>query len=263
VLEILLTNDDGADSRALVPFAAALAELGSVRVVVPDRERSWVGKAITRFDDLEVQVRDGGGVEIFAVSGYPADCVQLGVFNLFDGRPDLVVSGINVGANHGEAYVLGSGTVGAAMEAAIVGVPAMAFSAVSTGEWGTWSAWAKTAESDEMWARLAAVAVAIIRDVLEVGHPAEVDVLKVELPADAGPATARRATPAAPVRYGRLFERKGENRYHHRYTGGLHPVGPVDSTDMTVVRGGEIAVTALRLARSVPVPEPVRARLEG
>ncbi|MFP3914318.1 MAG: 5'/3'-nucleotidase SurE, partial [Actinomycetota bacterium] len=100
-MRILVTNDDGIDAPGLVPLARALQKLGEVRVVVPDRERSWVGKAITRFDPVWMERRERSGVEIMAVTGYPADAVQLGIHALEGATPDLVVSGINLGYNHG------------------------------------------------------------------------------------------------------------------------------------------------------------------
>ena len=91
-MKFLLTNDDGIDAPALVPLARALAELGQVSVVVPDRERSWVGKAITRFDPVSVEETSREGIVMHAVSGYPADAVQLGIHALGLPHPDLVVS---------------------------------------------------------------------------------------------------------------------------------------------------------------------------
>ncbi len=73
---ILLTNDDGIDSPALAPFAAALTELGTVRVVVPDRERSWVGKAITRIGPIRTDKVELNGRAAWTCTGYPADAVQ-------------------------------------------------------------------------------------------------------------------------------------------------------------------------------------------
>ena len=76
---ILLTNDDGGDSPALIPLARAIAELSPVRVVVPDGERSWIGKAISRWQDVETRSDERDGIEMIRVSGAPADCVNLGV----------------------------------------------------------------------------------------------------------------------------------------------------------------------------------------
>jgi len=125
---LLLTNDDGMDSPTLVPLAKALQDLGTVRIVVPECERSWIGKAISRFETVRLRTVERDGLTLHAVAGTPADCVSLGVHELFPQPPDLVVSGINLGLNFGTAFVLSSGTVGAAIEAALAGVPGIAFS---------------------------------------------------------------------------------------------------------------------------------------
>src|SRR5262245_7815162 len=81
---ILVTNDDGVESPALLPLVHQLRNLGEVRVAVPAKERSWIGKAISRWDELAVKsvVRDG--IEILTVDGYPADCTNLAVHSLFE-----------------------------------------------------------------------------------------------------------------------------------------------------------------------------------
>jgi 5'-nucleotidase len=142
---ILVTNDDGVKSPALVPLMQALAALAPVRAVVPDRERSWIGKAITRWEDVRVERADREGCEIWTATGFPADCTQLGVHSLFDARPEMVVSGINVGFNHGLAFLLSSGTVGAATEGWLAELPAIAF---STGVLQDHALWAEEAWSD-------------------------------------------------------------------------------------------------------------------
>ena len=105
---ILVTNDDGADSPALLPLARAMAKLTPVRVVVPDGERSWIGKAISRWEDVVTRTETREGIELIRVSGSPADCANLGVHTLFDDRPELVVSGVNIGLNTGSAFFLSS-----------------------------------------------------------------------------------------------------------------------------------------------------------
>lgn len=167
---ILLTNDDGIDAPGLPSFAQSLGRLGRVEVVVPDRERSWVGKAITRFEPVAVEKHEVGGIVMHTASGYPADCAQLGIHALFDTKPDLVVSGINLGYNHGSAYLQSSGTVGAVLEAAISEVDGMAFSTGETDrDWSAWRAWAESADSHQMWVRLADVATGMVEQFLTAG----------------------------------------------------------------------------------------------
>ncbi|MFB6206999.1 MAG: 5'/3'-nucleotidase SurE [Haloglomus sp.] len=120
---VLLTNDDGVDSPGLAALRDALADEVRVTVVAPTTDHSGVGRA--RSDAVEVTRRD---TNVYAVDGTPADCAAFGLRGLED-RPDLVVSGCNVGPNF-DAYILGhSGTVAAAVEAAFLGTPAIAVSA--------------------------------------------------------------------------------------------------------------------------------------
>jgi 5'-nucleotidase len=123
---ILACNDDGIQSEGLTRLVKAVEALDTVIVVAPDRERSAVSHALTLDRPLRAdQVRPGW----FAVDGTPTDCVNLAINGLLDQRPWLVVSGINRGANLGDDITY-SGTVSAAMEAVLLGVPAVAFSQV-------------------------------------------------------------------------------------------------------------------------------------
>ena len=124
-MKILLTNDDGPHAEGLREFAAALGELGEVTVVVPERQRSGVGHSMCISDVLRV-VKSGDGM--YLASGFPADCVKYAQNRLFDGRPDLVVSGINRGENTGVS-VFYAGTVAGAREGALNGITSVAVSA--------------------------------------------------------------------------------------------------------------------------------------
>lgn len=121
---ILVTNDDGIHSPGLISLAERLARIGRVVVVAPDRERSAVGHALTLHSPLRA---DEIKPDWFAVDGTPTDCVNLGIHGLLNERPSLVVSGINKGGNMGDDITY-SGTVSAAMEATLMGVPAFAVS---------------------------------------------------------------------------------------------------------------------------------------
>jgi 5'-nucleotidase len=127
-MRVLLTNDDGIHAPGLWALHAAFAAHGEVTVVAPDRERSAVGHGITLHTPLRSsEVILDGGKQGIAVNGKPADCVKLALHELMDPRPDLVISGINPGANVG-INLNYSGTVAAAKEAALFGVPALAAS---------------------------------------------------------------------------------------------------------------------------------------
>ncbi|NND84931.1 MAG: 5'/3'-nucleotidase SurE [Acidimicrobiia bacterium] len=242
----LLTNDDGAQSPALVPFAAALATARRVRVVVPDRERSWSGKALSRFDEL--RVRDlSPPLDGWAHSGLPADGVQLGVRHLAPSPPSLVVSGINVGHNHGAAYLWSSGTVGAAIEGWALGVPAVAFSTGTTTDWESWRAAMHAPDGKQTWDRLAEVACAVLTEIITDGTLGGADVVNVNLPEGSHLGTERRRTSVAPTGYGGIFAPSGEDRFAHSYDGILIPRGDLRGTDVEAAHDGAISITQLRL----------------
>jgi 5'-nucleotidase len=129
-LKILVTNDDGIHAPGINALAEALRKIGDVAVVAPDRERSAVGHALTLHHPLRASRI---GPDTFSVDGTPSDCVNLGIHNLISFKPDVVVSGINRGSNLGDDVTY-SGTVSAAMEATLMGIPAFAVSLVTDGE---------------------------------------------------------------------------------------------------------------------------------
>ncbi|HVO27069.1 MAG TPA: 5'/3'-nucleotidase SurE [Candidatus Margulisiibacteriota bacterium] len=258
---ILLTNDDGIDSPLLVPLVRALQRLGTVRVVVPAAERSWVGKAITRFDVLQAQPTQRDGFSMFAVSGTPADCVSLGVHTLFPDPPDVVVSGINLGLNFGLAFLLSSGTVGGALEAWIAGIPAIAFSmAIPNDAYGLTGA-QRIAALGHRPAMAAAVAADIVEALLEAGFPDEIDCFSVNMPAEVTRDTPRVIARVTRARYGPLFVPGPEGGYLHRFQS-LTALEAPDDGDMQVLARGATAITPLRLDVSASLSNPLRAALE-
>src|SRR2546425_961738 len=126
---ILVSNDDGIHSEGIHALEEALAAIGEIYTVAPDREQSAVSHSLTLHRPLRIE-------EIaprrFAVNGTPTDCVNLAVKGFLPVRPDLVVSGINKGANLGDDVTY-SGTVSAAIESSLLGIPAIAVSLVSKG----------------------------------------------------------------------------------------------------------------------------------
>jgi 5'/3'-nucleotidase len=127
-MKILITNDDGIHSEGIYKLKLALEKIGDVIVVAPDTEKSAVGHAITISDPLRVtEVEKDGKFFGFAVNGTPADCVKIGITSLMDEPPDIVVSGINLGPNTA-TNIIYSGTVSAAAEGVIMGIPSMALS---------------------------------------------------------------------------------------------------------------------------------------
>lgn len=123
-MKFLVTNDDGYMAPGLSVLAEAASELGEVQVVAPDREQSATSHSLTMHFPLRVRRTESG---MITVDGTPTDCVVLAMGALLEERPDFVLSGVNHGANLGDD-VLYSGTVAAAMEATILGIPAIAIS---------------------------------------------------------------------------------------------------------------------------------------
>lgn len=125
---ILVTNDDGITAPGLKALVEAMRPLGKVVVVAPDSPQSGMGHAITIGEPLRLyDVNLFGDVEAWECSGTPVDCVKLGVDKILHRKPDLCVSGVNHGSNS-SINVIYSGTMSAAMEAAIEGIPAAGFS---------------------------------------------------------------------------------------------------------------------------------------
>ena len=123
-MKILVSNDDGYDAPGITALAAALSSLAEITVVAPSRNRSATSNSITVDRALRITQADNG---FFFVDGTPADCVHLAVTGFLDFRPDLVVSGVNDGANLGDDTIY-SGTVAAAMEGYLLGIPSIAVS---------------------------------------------------------------------------------------------------------------------------------------
>jgi 5'-nucleotidase len=124
MVRILVTNDDGYRSEGIRALAGALGELGDVTIVAPTTEASAIGHALTLRRPLRLETIED---RVFAVDGTPTDCVNVAVTHVFNGLPDLVVSGINKGWNLGDDVTY-SGTVAGALEGALLGIPSIGVS---------------------------------------------------------------------------------------------------------------------------------------
>jgi len=166
-MKILISNDDGYQAPGIVALYEALKGLAEVEVVAPEHNNSAKSNALSLHSPLYVHTAYNG---FRYVNGTPADCVHIALTGLLGYRPDLVVSGINNGANMGDDTIY-SGTVGAAMEGYLFGVPAIAFSQTEKG-------WAHLDDAGQMAARL----VSQLLPSLENGPPAEPWLLNVNIP---------------------------------------------------------------------------------
>ena len=128
-MKILISNDDGYQAPGIIALFEAMRKIADVEVVAPEQNNSAKSNALTLHSPIYIRESHNG---FRYVTGTPADCVHIALTGLLDYKPDLVVSGINNGANMGDDTIY-SGTVGAAMEAYLMGIPAIAFSQVERG----------------------------------------------------------------------------------------------------------------------------------
>lgn len=196
--QILLTNDDGIRSPGLWALAASLSDLGFVTVAAPREQSSGMGRSLPNTSDGIIQLErvqvNGQEWSVHAVGGSPAQSVLHGVLEVLKSKPDLVVSGINYGENVASGVTI-SGTVGAAMEAASLGVPAMAVSLETDSKY-------HLSYSDEVDFSIAAgFALRFARLLLERKLPQDVNLLKVDVPWDAVPDTPWQWTRVSHQRY--------------------------------------------------------------
>lgn len=229
---ILVCNDDGIYSEGLHALEAALARIGEIYTVAPDREQSAVSHSLTLHRPLRI---DEIAPRRFAVNGTPTDCVNLAVKGFLPVRPQLVVSGINRGANLGDDVTY-SGTVSAAMEGSLLGIPSIAVSLVIKG----------TPHHFEPAADFAAV---LATEVIEQGMPSDT-LLNVNVP----------NLPREQLK-GFLLTRQGKRRYAETMEVRVDPRGrkyywiggddlgfdPDEGTDCVAVHDGFISVTPLHV----------------
>jgi 5'-nucleotidase len=227
MMRILVSNDDGIYSPGIRALATIAQEFGEVRVVAPDVEQSSAGHAISSSKPLSYHLTPAiAGVEAFRVNGTPADCVALGTYH-WD-RVDIVLSGINLGTNLGNA-IWHSGTLAAAKQAVLLGVRGIAFST-------------PVGESEPDFDRLAPH----VRRALEVLLP------------DGGPLLANVNLPASPQ--GMCWTRQAVKRYDGKVVPGEDPMGrrhywftvvPLEEnepgTDLWAMEHGLVSITPLRM----------------
>jgi 5'-nucleotidase len=223
---LLVTNDDGIHAAGLAALAAALEELGEVHVIAPEREQSACGHALTLHRPLRTQP---WGERRWSVNGTPSDCVNLGVLGFLPERPVLIASGINHGSNLGDDVTY-SGTVSAAMEGTLLGVPSLAVSLAEGAD----------------FAEAARVARQVALRVLVSGLPPKT-LLNVNVPH--GAVKGLRVTRLGHRVYqGKIVEQADPRGRVHYWIGGGPPAWEsLEGTDMGAVHEGYAAVTPLHL----------------
>jgi 5'-nucleotidase len=238
---ILVTNDDGVHSPGLRLLYEAVRDLGRVYVLAPETPKSASGLGITLHKPLRLsKIKLWNGVTVYMTNGTPSDVIYLALEELSP-RIDLVVSGVNIGDNTSIQVILSSGTIGAAAQAALLGITGIAFSANVNDA-------SELEEDTETWNNMKRAIRRIVRWVLEHGIPEEADILSINFPRRVTPETEAKMAPAARIKFLQkvsiLYDPRG-NKYYWLY-GTL--VEPEPGTDVYVVyKERAIAVTPLTL----------------
>jgi 5'-nucleotidase len=223
---LLVTNDDGIHAAGLAALAQALDDVGEVHVLAPEREQSACGHALTLHRPLRALPR---GDRWHAVNGTPSDCVNLGVLGFLPSVPVLIVSGVNHGSNLGDDVTY-SGTVSAAMEGTLLGVPSIAVSLLDGGD----------------FTEAARVARLVALRVLVEGLPPKT-LLNVNVPAST-PRGVRVTRLGHRVYTEKIVVQQDPRGREHFWIGGGEPTwDALEGSDLAAVQDGFVSVTPLHL----------------
>ena len=229
---ILISNDDGFYAVGIKELEAGLSSLGEITVVAPDREQSASGHSLTLQHPLRIKERSPNH---YAVDGTPTDCIFLGINHLMrERRPDLVISGINRGGNLGDDITY-SGTVAAAFEATLLGIPAIAVSLEIARE--------------HHFATASRAACEVAQKVLEHGIPSDT-LLNVNVPDRPWDKLAGfRITRQGKRSYSDVVRENVDPRGQHYYWigGEVLPGEELEGSDATLVRKGFVSITPIQL----------------
>ena len=249
---ILVTNDDGVHSEGIKLLAEALAPLGEITVVAPIQEHTGIGHAISLRRPLRLEPISSG---VFAVDGTPTDCVNIAITHVLNGKPDLIVSGINKGWNVGDDVTY-SGTVSGALEGALLEIPSIAVSAHNNAN-----------QYDFPPAATAAKILAQV--VLERGMP-KFTFLNINVPF--GPNKGFKVTVQAKRNHITVVDERIDPRHKPYYwiEEGQNEWEPHDRSDYQAVRDGYISITplqpdmtahdALKYVEALPLMSDVKVR---
>lgn len=249
----LITNDDGIESVFLHRLIDALLIDFELSVAAPAFEQSWIGRAVSRHSEVEVihsPAMFPAGVDAWAISGTPTDCVNIALGHLVTRPVDIVLSGINIGYNTTEALILSSGTIAGAIEGALWGLPAIAFSKhVPTRLFaGIQQAKGRT-EGDFFDSLLAAAKHSrhIALDTLNGPAPSGT-VVNINFPVSTSINSLTEDTVPAKIRLGSLYAETSPGKYTFRYSEGT-TIQPDPQSDRAALERGSISRSILDFAR--------------
>ena len=232
---ILISNDDGIFAPGIYALWQAMSEIGETIVVAPNTEKSAVGHAITISDPIRIEeVKRSNGFKGFSVNGTPADSVKIAVKSIMKNKPDIIISGINAGANVGQS-LLYSGTISAASEGTLLGIPSIAISL--------------DALRDMDFSTSKVVAKKIVNKVLEYGLPNET-LLNVNIPKDAGgEIKGYQITYQGAIYFKDDFEKREDprGRIYYWMTGDVKDTDKELESDGVAIKEGYVSITPLQL----------------
>ncbi|VVB91730.1 5'-nucleotidase SurE1 [uncultured archaeon] len=244
--KILLTNDDGVYSTGLKAAYDSVSDLGETIVVAPSTQKSGVGRGISIFEPLRISRANMNGIKAYSVGGTPTDAVILGIFAVLKEKPDLVLSGFNVGENISTDTVTTSGTIGAALEAASYGIPSLAASIQVIDEGDKFDDHREYTYDFEVGIKFVN---RVARNILKRGLPDGVDLLNINIPRHATMDTEIEITRLAK----KIFITGVEERHDPRgrpyyWINGELIRDAEEGTDVrAVMKKGHISVTPLSL----------------
>lgn len=179
--KILITNDDGVYAAGILAAYKSVCDLGTITISAPSIQQSGVGRSMSMFEPLRIApAKLNGGISAYAISGTPADSVILGMFAIMKEKPDLVISGFNMGENISTDTINISGTIGAAMEAASYGIPSIAVSIQATDDGMKFDDLRDFEHDYDVGIK---IVNKIAKNVLKDGLPNNVDFLNINIPA--------------------------------------------------------------------------------
>jgi len=255
-MRILISNDDGVHAIGLRTLAERLSFEHEVYIIAPDRERSAAGHALTLHKPLRIE-QVVMGFEVAAAwetTGTPGDCIKIGVSSILEKKPDLIISGINHGPNLG-ADVLYSGTVSAAMEGAVLGIPSIAVSLTN----------GSCQSADFIYA--ADFVVNFVNNIVNINFPKKT-ILNINIPSiAASEITGVQITRLGTRMYTDSYEKRIDPRgkVYYWLAGEIVDTIDEDGTDITAIRGNKISITPVtfEMTHKSIMPELEKAFCNG
>ena len=250
--KILLTNDDGVYAAGIRAAYKSVKELGDVNIVAPAMQQSGVGRSISIFEPLRITETNFEDTTAHAVGGTPTDSVVLGLFKVMDRMPDLILSGFNIGENISTDTITTSGTIGAALEGASYGIPAIAASIQVTEEGVKFDDLRDYQHDFEIGIKFVNK---VAKRVLEHGLPENVDLLNINIPHFVEKDTEVEITRLAR----KIFRTEVEERHDPRGRPYYWIAGDLireekEGTDVhALMQNGHISITPITLDSTSPI----------